>query len=634
MRLDLQSEKFAATGGMAGEGARRVLGRPQLAPLELMVREALQNSWDARRADVESVLFAIDVWRLTSAQNRVLREQVFAELPSKGLTLSEHLKGDIDVVVISDRGTVGLAGPTRTDEESSDEDPINFIEFFRNVGRLRSGVIGGGTYGFGKASFYAVSQASTIIGYSRIAVGRGRTLSRLMGAALGQQYRETNRSSTRRTGRHWWGETKDGVVEPIQGAAADQLARSLGFREFETGETGTSVMVIAPRIGNGGGEASLVAAARLMCTAAVWYAWPLMLPDSPDRQPRLIVEGSCEGESIQVPDIDGEPLLKEYARTFRHALKARNSNPADPMSKRCMYELRCERPNVLLGRLALSRVFSNVGPILNSGEDEEEQVQAFSVPKGTPAHVALMRGPRLVVRYLPARVPPGVGFVGVFVADDELNGVFAEAEPVTHDDWNSENLEQRRDRTLVRVTRRRIEDQVEDFVRPHGAPDGDASNRPLGAISRLLGGLIPGSLGTGAENQPSRTGSEGGTGTAGSRKVGPRIEMLPDVVPRLEGGRRVARFPFRIRGGEAGSRVTLSGRPSVLTADGGRENDAPVGEEAPAVFAWSCGDQRLADGVGAVEVSVDPSETYALYVTIPESAAVTVAIAVEQEGTQ
>jgi hypothetical protein len=112
----------------------------------------------------------------------------------------------------------------------------------------------------------------------------------------------------------------------------------------------------------------------------------------------------------------------------------------------------------------------------------------------------------------------------------------------------------------------------------------------------------------------------------------PRIEMLPDVEPRVQNGRRVARFPFRLRGGEPGSVITLTARPIVLTADGGRENDAPVGEDAPSVFAWSCGDRKLADASDTVEVPIEPGATYALYVTIPESAAVTAAVVVDEGG--
>jgi hypothetical protein len=631
MALDLHSEVFSANGGIAAEGARRVLGRPKLGPLQLMVREALQNSWDARRPDVCSVQFAIELRRLTPEQQSSLRNEVFQSLPRYGLSLPDVLNTEIDVVVISDRGTVGLAGPTRIDAASDDDEPDNFIQFFRNVGRPRTGAIGGGTYGFGKASLYAASRASTIIAYSRVRESVGMQ-SRLMAAALGQQYKAPRRGITRRyTGRHWWGESDDEVVEPVTGAAADRLAYALGFGAFRRGETGTSVMVIAPRIPNGDGANQRMSVVKRMCSTAVWYAWPLMLRDQPENLPRLTIEGTCDGEKVEVPEVDEDPLLKEYAKAFRHALRARDSQPADPVSRLTMYTVECQRPIEVLGRLALMRVFTNVAPDIACTEDDEVPANSFATPSGPPAHVALMRGPRLVVRYMPAPVPPGVGVVGVFIAADELNNVFAEAEPATHDDWNHENLEQRRDRTRVRVTRVRISEKIEEFARLDSRVHAHPCDQPLGKIARLLGSLVPGLPGPGAEAQAERAGREVVDGHRGGGRRGPRIEMLPDVVVRPDKDRTIARFWFRIRG-VAGSVVSVAARPAVLTADGGREAEAPIGAQRPKVIAWFKGDTQLFGTADRVSLRVDLQAPYAVDVTVPEDGAVSVQVFVDEEG--
>ena len=39
----------SATGGLAAEGVINQLGRPDIEPLEVLVREAVQNCWDAKR---------------------------------------------------------------------------------------------------------------------------------------------------------------------------------------------------------------------------------------------------------------------------------------------------------------------------------------------------------------------------------------------------------------------------------------------------------------------------------------------------------------------------------------------------------------------------------------------------------
>ena len=78
-RLDVHSETFAGSGGIAGEGALNLLGRPPIDPLTVMLREAVQNSWDARLGD--SISFAIDVMRLRGERLQVLKGDVFGVMP-------------------------------------------------------------------------------------------------------------------------------------------------------------------------------------------------------------------------------------------------------------------------------------------------------------------------------------------------------------------------------------------------------------------------------------------------------------------------------------------------------------------------------------------------------------------------
>ena len=47
-RLDLYSEPFSPNGNVTSEGVLNQLGRPDLDIHSLLVRETVQNSWDAR----------------------------------------------------------------------------------------------------------------------------------------------------------------------------------------------------------------------------------------------------------------------------------------------------------------------------------------------------------------------------------------------------------------------------------------------------------------------------------------------------------------------------------------------------------------------------------------------------------
>src|SRR4051794_15491670 len=148
-------EPFQAYGSFAGDGARRVLGKPNLDPLTVLVRETVQNSWDAKRGDRETISFAMDCWRLLDAQLHTLRHDVFADMPPDGIALGHLLdREDVDVLVVSDRGTVGLTGPIRADVP-----PIgrsDFVDLVFNMGQPRNVEGSGGTYGFGKTIAYVV----------------------------------------------------------------------------------------------------------------------------------------------------------------------------------------------------------------------------------------------------------------------------------------------------------------------------------------------------------------------------------------------------------------------------------------------------------------------------------------------
>src|SRR4051794_7275849 len=100
---------------MAAEGVLNQLGRPQLSLFEVLAREAIQNSWDARR-EQEVVQFSIDAYEVTGPELRNVIGFLGANLPEEGLPLRKSLASEpLRFLVISDAGTTGLGGPTRAD---------------------------------------------------------------------------------------------------------------------------------------------------------------------------------------------------------------------------------------------------------------------------------------------------------------------------------------------------------------------------------------------------------------------------------------------------------------------------------------------------------------------------------------
>ena len=132
------------------------VGRPELDLLTILVREAAQNSWDARLpSSSDPVDFRIDIRTVGPAHSGAWRELLIENAPDsvEQFPLRDTLRhGPIRLLSVSDRGTRGLGGPTRAD--SAVGKSRDFVSFIRNIGEPRDTALGGGTYGFGKGIFW------------------------------------------------------------------------------------------------------------------------------------------------------------------------------------------------------------------------------------------------------------------------------------------------------------------------------------------------------------------------------------------------------------------------------------------------------------------------------------------------
>ncbi len=206
------SEPFAKTGNIAADGFRRLLGCPAQDLLQTMLRESIQNSIDAALPGFGPSL-SIRFRTLTSQQCTALREVVLADLPQGDHTRNEIATSigtvGLKVLEICDFRSIGLSGPTSGDVASDGREALNFVNFLRNVGVARDTYHGGGTYGYGKTSLYAMSACSTILVDSQTTC-EGKPVRRFMGCHLGSAFDADTADNKRRrfTGRHWWGDQR------------------------------------------------------------------------------------------------------------------------------------------------------------------------------------------------------------------------------------------------------------------------------------------------------------------------------------------------------------------------------------------------------------------------------------------
>jgi hypothetical protein len=602
-RLQCFSEPYQATGSLAAIGVLNQLGRPDTEPLEVLVREAVQNCWDAGREDVETVEVEIGGRTLDAAALAVLRERILPDPPEQ-LPLGECLGGDVQLLHFADFGTRGLGGPTRADIAAPGV--TDFIDFVRNIGQPPDKELGAGSFGYGKAAFYIASRARTII-VDTYCQPEGER--RLIAYGLGEQFRAGGRPYT---GRHWWGVVRDDVPEPLLGEAAAELAAELGLPERGPGDYGTTVAIVAPRLWTTAGEEDLDlgAAMEFISECLLWNFWPKLI-HVPGEAPAMSFRLSVEGEESPLPDPRAHPQLAPFTEAMDLLRDPAGAAPGDPFCIR--KDLECRNPKKVVGTLALRKTVTTPAPGTEGPCTGGAQETAAGLH-----HVALMRNAELVVRYRPGPVlpVPKWGYAGVFRCTEELDDVFRDSEPPTHDAWNSKTLSDPRERKYVNASSNRMEEVLRGLAGPSSAGTPEGAGIPVGRFADQLAGLMVGIDGPGARRSPSpRPGGggsgggsgagdgagAGGTGGGGAGVAGPQIVQINAPELRVDGGGTAIMTPFMLD--TDGVRAWLRARVEVLTMDGGQvESEPPIGAASPAVVRWitpggetRSGEEALAD---------------------------------------
>lgn len=575
----IQIPERVRQGGMTGGGFLNLLGRPPLDLLSLLLRESVQNAWDARRRSAPrppNVHFRIRLRNLEGAQARTFRsafaqDDVLEPPGSNSLRALLNQPDPIRVLELHDSGTVGLAGAMRPDEPHGEE-VSRFVNFFFDYGRARAEQGDGGTYGFGRSSLYLASKASMILVDTLVHDGHGFQR-RLMACRIGSDFEVARGSHRGRyTGRHFWGRKMPhlDVAQPLTGHYAEKLAERLGLpARRNQAELGTSVMIPWPEDGLDDGE-------RIV-RVLLHNLWPKMVLS--DRQPVIRFEVEVDGRKFEIPD---PASVGEYRLAVRALKSARTHQILHGA-----FDIRTLRPAALTGWLAVEQApqsrRAQVHAVASGDSDEPAEPALTAV-----GSVALMRPTELVVRYLPI---PGAERVahdwsGVFICSDDarIHTAFARSEPPAHDDWVANRLTDKHDKYFVRKTvQSLIPEKVRELLKldePVPGMDG-ASGMSLAGQAEQFGTEFLVGDGTGPGVGPA--GAGGGRGTSSSGPKGPRLTRISPSGLELHGDMRAVRFRGQLRGA-AGDIVVVTARPSIV-ADA-RLEEPPEGIPCPLILEW------------------------------------------------
>ena len=600
MKLDLESERFTPSGGIDGRAARRAMGKPDMQFWELFLRETLQNSWDAKRSDIDQITFSIDAVMFTQDQTALLRRDVFDLVPDTLIQFRSDLSfRRIHALVVSDKGTRGLGGVTRADSAAVPDESRDYVDLLRNVGRASNKKLGGGTYGFGKGVLYDASSIDTCIIYSQTLI-HGAIENRLVVSSVSEQFES---EGVRFTGRHWWGSAaNDGVVDPFTGPGARQMAEALGLARMTLDSTGSVICVLQPKVGEG---ESLDGIVSQLSNAATHWAWPHTVDIGSG--PSIHFSFSAYDKELDRVFPGDDPVMKHYVRAYEKAVDGLGQDLNNTSWPWTVNVVRMLRPKKNLGVLA----YRNYVP-----DDEEDSGEISH-------HIALMRNPRFVVKYLPiAEDKVGQSTAGVFLAHPDANDDFAKSEPVAHDDW----VPQGGRSNPVKVALDKLKAQFRARLSSGAVGSGGEHASGVALVSRMLGSVLSGTGGPGAE---IRLGPEKSTkGVSPRNPVVVKMSQNPALV--FHNDKLFADFYFKlqIQPGISIAQFSLDASVKVVL-DGGAVEDAgdmPNDGRFPEVYGWYANGLLVSD-TNSVPVTLMVGDTLVLRVQQPRDLAVTAQIA-------
>lgn len=584
--LDWIPEPLPPSGGLSAEGFTKLLGHPNLDPLTVLIRETAQNSWDARDGSNKSVKFSLNVSVIPEEARILLRDEVFPGARRVvGTKLAEQLNStELHGIFVSDRNTKGLGGPVRADVLDP-TDSYDWVDFVLNVGKANQQGNTGGTYGFGKTISYVVSEASTIVIYSKTK-HEGHRNYRLIAAAIGDKF---NDGSSNFTGRHWWGHDADGVPTPIEDDAAQSLACEIGFPPFAADEFGTSILILAPDFGGRTPEQSM----NFLVESSLWHLWPKMVPQPSGHVP-MEFRFFFNGAAVPIPSFASTPPLGKYVDAF-DGLSSVNNQPLGYMEETLTRH--ALGSVAVLGRLATVPFVREPRRVVDDGhdpEDEDSPRPASPFSHASSHHVALMRSPELVVEYLPGpEAPdPSLEWGGIFRADDSMDEVFANAEPPTHDAWTPDYLVDKQHKLTVQKCLRDIRKSIEG--RWGAAPQPEANSTfSTALLADTLSHLVLGTRGLGKGKAMSSPGPKPGPA---EEKSGLRANWT-DVIQRENGLVSVASFTVTAKSTKP-VRISVA----IGVAIEGAQRDLTL-DDSLALRSVSIGDEEIA--LTGLEASFD-----------------------------
>ena len=476
----MQSEKIIALdecrfssgmGTINASGVIKNIRGSKLSVSEIFLREAVQNSYDARireNGKTKTIDFIMRAYHFKTNQFDALIQLLDKEKNNNSFYrsyLAKNINREMLNIEISDSNTTGLYGLTEPTDKIEKQ---NFSDFVYSTGNKKpEGSNNGGTYGFGKAALYAYSQARCIVIYTRVLSSvninneKGYQ-SRFIIIANDERITET------KSDRCWWGIKKERTnkeqgmyAAPVIGKDADLLAESLGMSVFRPEETGTKVLVL-----NAGPDVlpedsyhnkitvDEIIKERMPYYIIHWY-WNKIISDKID------FNIYYEDEHIVIENPKSLYPYSEFCKAYSRYLS--NKKEKKLGKTKSFSPIASEHPKVNLGYVSISNT-----PVMRIKKRE-----LFTVFTSDEPVIAYMRGIGHIVYYDKIRINSDhieQTCYGVFRTDvnsapigeekGSIDTYFTNIENQTHDRW--EHRDEQFKRNYIKTVLREVEQLVRD----------------------------------------------------------------------------------------------------------------------------------------------------------------------------
>lgn len=429
-----------------------------------LVREAAQNTMDA--AD----LALMDPVRLVMRREKVGPKRVKEfeaitriggdfqsrleklRLPSEA-TIHKLVNGQpgLDLLYIEDFNTIGLGGPLTHNAKDAH---FRKIALSLGVGdKLVAGATSGGSYGFGKAVYSGSSDCKTVFFYSSFEPTEetGGAHARLMGCAYFKGHHHDGKDFT---GRAWWGVPDNGIVKPFVDEEAHELAEKLGFQRRDKANKGASILVV------GCGKLDMIEIRK----AFELYWWPSIVDQTFD------IELIDDGTPIDPPQPKQNSSVRPFVKAYELFLGIQQPEFKVSAKKEIKGSLADTKAGIWTATFVDRDVFDGDHELLDC--------------------IALMRKPRMVVKYDKVGKEFLPAFASVFVASDDADPIYKKSEPQEHDLWDEHHDELTEDESVfVSKSMKALKKDVREFQR-NLKPPTPPGGLQLPQLQKLLGSVF------------------------------------------------------------------------------------------------------------------------------------------------